>query len=1470
MRKPVGISGRSIAVVLVGSVGAAPGLGEVSEDLLVNGSFSQGSGKRGLPAGWSLYGGWGKGQEIKLLEPDRDGQHAVLLADGDAGAEIGLVQKVPAKGGLTYEASVEVQAVKEARSYGSHLQLRFLPSNRFFQVPLAARTTERFLRVSVKGTAPAGTKQAMMYLYTHKAPTPKVLLRNARLVSGVPPPPPPPPELVPPVYAKLKDLHLTTPLVWGGKPAVTIIAPASGVYRQQALRIQQAIERLTGVEVPLAGDDSPAAAVPIQGHLIVLGNRSTHKTIRQLYDRYYTLLDLRYPGPEGHVVRTLHNPFGDGRNVVFAGGSDSAGVSAATDALVQILGKAGAKPGELSIGRLAEIRLGKGVQVPTDLREFKIWEASKGYRSTGYFGWNSISKRMAMYYMTGDPFHAREAIRLAFPDAKAKQEICDVDGERIENKDAPLSGPYHYNAHMMILFWDLIEESPVFTDAERLRVTNAFAKQLDHRKNEGIYGLTGPPAHVGTRHGQWSAISLYCLGRYFQKDYPNPIWKQCMTGARWHFAPLHEHAWVSGENDNLFWYNTAIAPIFTYLTLTGDRTPIDNGVVGTLLRGQEMLISGHQPDWALNSASIGFLHKAAYLTQDGRWLHYRDRTGVDLKVFRLGQSYWPEPSLTPKPPTDLVGKWSVNLLPEPMWWWRQNGFKRDESFLHGSFRSTTDASGDFILIDGFNGASRNPYHTFAILELRLGGHTLLKGYRNQVITRADGLVEPKIAMNAALRDYGVIGQTTYAVAEVPDAAYCNWRRTLIQRVGRYALIIDDLTFRTDAENMQVELLWETENTPKVFPDGHVEFKAWTETPERRSDSGGQIHCSVPVRTIRRGKVVTMEWVGPVRKGQHKYFFTLVGIEPGAKKVSMGCRRHSDLGALLALPTTALAGIKASDTGSDQIMLMAEDHYFARQVNSVVLPFPRSTMARRLESIAARHPIDVDWDLTSGELHVVVPNETRMVFALADHDKVRLDGKPVPSKLLRDHMILPAGRHVFTHARPDLPGPAEKRGGFLRSLYASAHRDHPRERADRAELTRNRLQTNLQADVGGRVIDMTGAHRIGPDDKPTPVIYAAEGKTVHVLTPDGKEVQRLETDGPIRMLHWWKAHQLLLVGCADEKVIAFDAAGKRKWEFVSVMHPDVFRAAKTYWFKSYPGLEGIHGLYTGVFLEGKSQAFVGSACTLEILDADGKLVKRLPQFWGTPSHFAIVDGPNGSLNLLASRRWNGTNTVAIINNKTLDPRPRGFFSVPSGSTYVGGWSSMNRYHLFYEDLDGNGTKEVVSEINGTWNRVTVWTKEGKALHDASFGPGERIRLKSCPKNMRDLDVADLNGSGKKKILAATSSGLIVCLDHQCEKRWATRLDSPPTVMKCVTIQVNVSRWDSVVSPGATSRALGKRVLVVVGCEDGTVLVVDSRGRPVRSGAVDGRPTCIDALDVDGEPVVVLATDKGQVKAFKPSL
>ncbi len=1566
-----------------------PGAAEPVDVPLKNPSFEEGISK-GVPVGWERYLNPRDAdgtRRMSLVQTPDDGRQALLLYDDSPNGEIGIRQIVPVQPGVTYEASVSVRAVPDAPSGGAILLMRFHPKGRDTVVPLRAHSHKYFNRIKALGTAAPESKTMSLYLYSHARPRPQLMLDDVKLVGGVPPPPaplPPAPEPVPPVYTRLKDLHLRTELVKGGKPNTAIVAPKSDAYAAEATQIQQAIMKLTSVKIPIIDDESPRAVVPIKGNLIALGNRSTNKTIGELYNRYYSLLDLRYPGVGGHVVRTLHSPFGNGHNVVFVGGSDTSGVASAADVFVQNLDQSGAKKGDLSIGRLAEIQLGKGIKVPTDVREFEIWEASRGYRSVGYFGWNSLSKHMAMYYMTGNEHNAREFIRLAFPDEQAKKEIAEIDGERIENKDEPLSGAYHYTSHMMILYWDLIEESPVFSDEERLRVTNAFSRQLLHRKGEHVYGTTSRPRSVGSRHGQWSAISLYGLGRYFQKDYPAPVWQRCMDAGKLHFASLHDYLWVVGEYDYLPWFSTGCAPILTYILLTGDRKPVENGVLRELLRGQEILTDGSKPDPHLNSASLGFLHKAAYLFQDGRFVHYQQQADVDTNVFRLGQSFWPEENLKPAPPADLAGKWNALHLSEEEWLAHRSGFDIDSTFRFASFRTSVDDTGDYILLKGINRQLRNPYHNFALLRLRMGGKTLLNGYGTQIYTRADGMVEPKIAMNGALLYREVLGPMAIAAGEVPDLPFCNWQRTLALRTGRYALIVDALTFRTDSENIEAQIGWErghgvkpaitapgvlslsSGGGPINIREGWFEVRAvladcetnmqtsdatvrlhgydimlmrsrqpgqWLElpfmlpkkaagqvfvdllkygdrgvvrltldgkhvgeksydlyesgvkklrvdlgqfdlaagehrlrvetiatTPPRekcyvplggvsiRSDAftAEDVHrentwdvcLSDPVETTSRHAITTMEWHGPGQKGKQQIFFTAIAPNPKDPARQAACSRIAPNAAALALPEAAIAVAGEYEGIEADLAVLAATHLFGKGLKKAGVA---ATLAR------SETPVDIDWDFASGRIELLAEKDTTIELAAVPQD-IRVDGREIAAE--ENGLIaitITPGRHKIEDVFPvaqTLQDTKARLQALLRSAQVARNKTDSSATAE-PSVAVPPLRTDFTADVGGPVVDLITIPEAGGR-----VICAVEGKTIHRLAPNGKPMGTLEADGNIRMLRWWAEHELLLAGCADEQVIAFDRAGKRKWVFTSEMDPAVFRAAKTYWFKSAPGHEGIHGVHTGLFLDGKSQAFVGSACTLEILDESGNLIKRMPQFWGKVSHFTIVDGPDGSLNLLAAKKYAGHGAVRIINNRNVTPGEGGFLSVPSGHYFMRGWSNMSRQHILYEDLDGDGVREVITDMNGAWNRITVYTAAGEPIHDVSFGPGERIPYK----NMRDLDIADLDGDGKKEIISATSSSLILALDYQCNKVWARRLPSPATVMK-------VMHADESAPAGITP-------WIITGCEDGTVLALDGKGNVIRKDRVNGAPTCITALDEsDHRRGALLATDKGDVKLFR---
>jgi hypothetical protein len=1542
---------------------AAPLWGAEPFDVaLKNGSFEEGM-TGAAPTGWTLYAGRGKGQSLTLVKPAFGQGQALLLDNRDEANELGLEQQVATPGGMAYRAEVDVAALPDAPApIIMYLQLRFQPSNTYAQRTLYTRGTTAFETLSLSGAMPAGDTSIRLYLYTHKgAPQTTILMDNVRLTGGVPPPAKEtevPPQKAPPV-TRLKELHLLTPLVSGGKPAAAIVAPP-GRYEQAVALLQAAIREQTGCLVPVLADSDPESALPLRGHRIILGNRSTNRLTSGLYDGYYTLLDLRYPGPGGAVVQSLHNPNANERNAILVGGSDDGGVQRAAALLAERV-RAAPKGPDLALGWILDVRLPEGTKLPADARQAETWEASDGYGSSGYFGWSSLSKCMAMYFMTGDEAHARQFLRLSFPDKQAFQELCDIDGERIENKDDPLAGAYHYNQHMTMLYWDLIEESPFFTDEQRLRITNALARQLEHPDfaRQGIFALRGPASRVSSRHGQWAAIGLYCLGRYFNAYYPDPIWEHCEQAGVFAFGSLHLNACVDGESDNLYWYSTGVAPIFTYLCLTGDRVPVQKGTIAELLRGQEILLNGVKGDAHIRYAALSFLHQAAYITGDGRWIGYRQRTGQDPDVFRLGQSYWPPEDLKPAEPTDLCGQWSIQRLPMTLWSDRGSGIPFDQSFLFGSFRTETGSGGDFVLLDGFNGASRNPYHTFAILDLRLAGTRLLRNYLNQVLTKADGMVEPAVAMDAGLLFAERLGATATACGVVPRAAFCTWQRTLVQRLERYALVVDDLEFRADSQNMAVQVLWETcggrwqpeleratitASTGLAVPTGWQGFNALEAqctsepaTPERlarltslgivllRAQAPGErlempFHLEQPfageafmdtlkyvdrgiVRVLLDGAVlqerlslyaevaaeerlalgtvtlpagdhmlrlevvarggssatcyaalsglllkpanavpsavsagqpgfalstadplevqgsgqISMAWSGPARQGEHRLFFHVLA-RAAASTPGSASQRLAPNAALLRLPGLALAVCGAYAGIQAELAVLATDHLYGRELTKAGFSLPLLT---------ADKPVAVDWDFLRGELVIEAREPVSLSLALADPAALRLAGQALAGLPL----ALPAGRHTLTGATPAAAVAADLSAG-LEGLRDPAAEEWNRAKAARlTAAVLPRLPALAVTELAKLPQAATALLSLpGPDGAAW--LAAAEANTVHLLTPDGKPVRDLAADGAVRVLAWWPEAEALLAGCADEKLIAFGRDGSRKWVFTSEMDPAVFKAAKTYWFKSAPGHEGIHGLATGPFIDGKSQCIVGSACTAEVVNPDGTLARRQAVFWGPGKIIRILEGADGGYDAFLAIWPNGTDQLSVINSRDAEVRT-GYYGVPSGHTMVGGWSAQNRVDQIWEDINADGAVELVTAINGTWNRVTTYDRKGQPLHNAQFGPGPGNTFRAY---LRDLKTAPWGEGGRRVILTATHEKLVVALDHECRKLWSRAL------------------------PAAARRLLvggpeGKQLLA--GCDDGSLLVLDERGELRAAGKVAGRVEHLLALP-NGQVIVVDAT------------
>ena len=1368
-----------------------------------------------------------------------------------------------------------------------------------------------------------------------------------------------PPPAVPPPIDVVKQLCAATPLVAGDGTTVRICCP-QGRYEESAKLLRQAIRMKTQISVPRVGDAPPVDGPLLTTHTILLGNRSTNRLLSVLYDHHFALVDLRYPGTGGYVVRSLHNPFGNGCNAIILGGSDDAGVAAAAHKLaerIKTLPDANA-----AFGWILDVRLGTEVALPQCVREVRIeelpsirfWSASRGYDGPFFFGWNFVSKAMALYALTGDERWGRQVMKLAYPDAETVARLDKVRGvaplATIRN---PIEGKGHYDMHYMILYWDLIEESPVFTDAQRLRITRSLAKQLDCLGGGRPYVWTGPNKTCpGDRHGLWHATCLYCLARYFNRDYPSRVWAHALQSVHWHYQSLEESAWLGSHNDHLFWYTSYFEPLTLYLILSGRRPGFDNGNALGAYSTQDIVYTGQLTDWGLKTSSIAYLAQMEHITGDGKWLHYRNRTGVDTDCFRIGQSFAPGKELKPRPPTELCNRWTIHRMPEPMWRARGRPLPLEQAFLWGSYRSETDELGDYALLKGHNGAGRYPYHTAVLLELRLNGTTLLKGFGTQVLSSADGMVEPRVAMNAALPYADVLGQTAAYRTSVPDLAYCSWDRTVIARRERFAVFFDKFSFRAEATNMRLRTGWSTcrgrwdaaahravieglrdrrpaqnerrlraldavcthslENATAdqfVRLDSHDEVLLrcntpgnWVEMPftlaepfqgeicvllfndrrrgqlrfeldgepvgklynhyssiqnEGRPSIGihplaagphrlrvtaaefvphsseqcwiglrgillrdGAVAVSVPRTTyelipaapvcMATAPELRMVWEGPTKPGDKRTNIYLLAPRPAASVSSLRCVQLGADCAALALPHPALAVSGPTDEITAAVALLEPQHLFARAATKIAVGALR---------ISSDKPVDLDWDIGEGSLHVACAEPVELRVSQDDGESLTLE----------------PGRH---HLQRRLSKPAaDSLADFLRNCLDSATAAAPRPSASVSAEEATQLP-----DLVPVLTCQTGA-RNATTLIPLPGLGVAEfaaatGNIVLLLDATGRQVRKLELKSKVTALHWWQAQGLLLAGCEDETVHAFAVDGGLSWSFQSQMAPEARQRMASYW--DYPG---IHGLGSGRLLDDTGQCFVGSSCTIEILGADGTLVRRLPAFWGNFSQFAVIENNKGR-RLLAARNLTGHSGLHVVDPETFTVS-KSFNAVPPGHTHVGGWRRFNRAKIIVAPFAGDGQLQVACDVNGVWNRLGVWDGNGKPLHSAPFGSGQGVRPRD---NIRDWEITDLDADGRSEFLVVLRSGTLLALDCQCRKIWALALPGTPRELVVTT-------------------PIGAAPTMFVGCDDASVIGVNAAGKVVGKAHLPAPPVAALPASVSSSKAVFLDA-KGGFTLFAP--
>lgn len=446
--------------------------------------------------------------------------------------------------------------------------------------------------------------------------------------------------------------------------------------------------------------------------MIALGSLADNPFIEKLYFRWLCFTDRWYPGKGGYEVRSIHDPWGTRQNVILLGGSDPAGVAEAVKKFCARLEPA--RSGVLSVGRLLDIRLGGNLDPPAD--------AAKTHPLLRLFveglemplGYNEASRLGLMYYCSGDPRYAR-----AFLEAARRTRL--------------LARADHYHAYHNALVWDLIEESPEFTDADRLFVTNEILEHaLGGEAGGGLAALSGGHDAMFDRHAGFIGLSALTDIRYLARDYPGPEWEGILSTVAAYFQPrLSSYASGSDLARGIYTYLEAL---LIYSLLTGDNTLVKSGALrawtgrcAAMCDPMGFLAPSGQYDE--RSYPYFTFRKAAYLLKDPGLLYLAEarlRAGRSQGVYELGMEYDQGQAfagdLEPRPPRDLTG---VRVIPLDDRERREfdPAMPPGKAFAKITFRSGTGEDDQYLVLDGIWGgpAGKPIQDANAILQYSDGG-----------------------------------------------------------------------------------------------------------------------------------------------------------------------------------------------------------------------------------------------------------------------------------------------------------------------------------------------------------------------------------------------------------------------------------------------------------------------------------------------------------------------------------------------------------------------------------------------------------------------------------------------------------------------------------------------------------------------------------------------------------------------------
>jgi len=594
----------------------------------------------------------------------------------------------------------------------------------------------------------------------------------------------------------LKTLYLETFLGTKNEPAASIVA--GEMCMASAVNLQEMIAEATGIKLPVLADTEALENLHEHGNLIVLGQFANNRVLERFYYRWYLVVDGMQPGAGGYVLETVHNPDALGINLIVIGASDQDGIEKAAGRFMDNLKKHGSM-----LPRLFEVELGAGKEIVLERAKRVLdtcLDASSDSDWLNMAGMNvaeDIGELAMCYLYTGDErFAGVYKRRLAV--ALREDRISDTD-----------------DMWRLIISWDLIEESPVFSNEDRLRITCKLwevVKDLRPMWDTYVFSLKNV-FELRRNHDARSAKSLYFTARYFWQYYGIAEMKKWRADVALYWKPqMTSFMAMEGTGQAI----ASLMPATAYALAENVESFLSRDILGRIA-GKPLL--QYRPGYVYGgNYGILWLSLAAHIFDKPEYLKpVIQEYGSMVKAYRfpssgtreLGRSFWdgrvPEPGTKgDQTVDDWIGVMPLSRLffeKTPQYGARNIPYKESFDFL--VFRDPLSRNRQYLEIGGQNAGSYcndsgNAIKAFSCHGRNWlgGGWWILKTARHvtgvSIVRNGTGHPLPsyvRVERTESTPDWGM-SRSGYV-----DYNGTDWYRNIINVPDKWFLVVDEITAR---------------------------------------------------------------------------------------------------------------------------------------------------------------------------------------------------------------------------------------------------------------------------------------------------------------------------------------------------------------------------------------------------------------------------------------------------------------------------------------------------------------------------------------------------------------------------------------------------------------------------------------------------------------------------------------------------